>query len=246
MMSIKMLRALVLNLLFPQTIITWTDYHAVNVLAYTRKKGNGSMDQGVVVLVNDAIFAYFDQKKQTFILRPSSSAGFSVLEKRSGTFCLTEVFKGFLRQAKYLEKFQDDAQSSEPLLARPSVEVYTEFPEEQGKVNTLYCYATGFYPGDIEMDLFVNGVNVKGETSDLMYGQDWTYRIYKHVTIAPEPGDKYKCEVKHSSIPEPKVTVWVPEFSESHLYWVYTLFLSILLGITVCVYILRRQRPFQP
>lgn len=74
------------------------------------------MDQGVVVLVNDAIFAYFDQTKQTFILRPSSSAGFSVLEKRSGTFCLTEVFKGFLRQAKYLERFQDDAQSSEPLL----------------------------------------------------------------------------------------------------------------------------------
>lgn len=86
-------------------------------------------------------------------------------------------------------------------------------------MNTLYCYATGFYPGDIEMNLFVNGVNVKGETSDLMYGQDWTYRIYKHVTIAPEPGDKYKCEVKHSSIPEPKVTVWGELSLINHIKW---------------------------
>lgn len=78
--------------------------------------GNGSMDQAVVVLVNDAIFAYFDHTKQTFILRPSASAGFSVLEKRSSTFCLSEVFKGFLRQAKYLESFKDDTQSSKPLL----------------------------------------------------------------------------------------------------------------------------------
>lgn len=146
--------------------------------------------------------------------------------------------------------------------ARPSVQVYTEFPEEQGKVNTLYCYATGFYPGDIEMNIFVNGVNVKGETSDLMYGEDWTFRVYKYATITPEPGDEYKCEVKHSSMPEPKRSVRSefsffnhikhfydrntvcqlscafsigPEFSESHPYWIYTLFLGILLGIAACV-----------
>lgn len=124
------------------------------------------------------------------------------------------------------------------------------------------------------MNLFVNGINVKAETSDLMYGEDWTFRVYKYVTITPEPGDEYKCEVKHRSVPEPKVTVWSefslintikcfkelqndtsadlscvffsgPEFSESHPYWVYTLFLSILLGITVCVCILRRKEHFQ-
>lgn len=78
--------------------------------------GNGSMEQAVIVLVNDAIFAYFNQTNQTFILRPSASAGFSVLEKRSSTFCLNEVFKGFLRQAKYLESFKDATRPSKPLL----------------------------------------------------------------------------------------------------------------------------------
>lgn len=73
--------------------------------------GNGSMDQAVVVLVNEAIFAYFDHTKQTFVLRPSASAGFSVLEKRDSTFCLTEVIKGFPRQEKYVKKLKEETRS---------------------------------------------------------------------------------------------------------------------------------------
>ncbi|XP_055026986.2 uncharacterized protein [Misgurnus anguillicaudatus] len=229
-------------LLYPKIIEMWTDYNAVNVLAYTRVMGNGSMDQAVVVLVNEAIFAYFDHTKQTFVLRPSASAGFSVLEKRDSTFCLTEVIKGFPRQEKYVKKLKEETRSK-PRLARPSIQVYTEFPEEKGKANTFYCYATHFYPGDIEMNLFVNGQIVKGETSDLTYGKDWTFRVYKYVTITPEPGDEYICEVKHSSMAEPKVIMWRPDFSEyvSHPYWAYALSLGILLGITVCVIYLIRK-----
>jgi len=80
--------------------------------------GNGSMDQAVVVLVNDSIFAYFDQENKTFALRPSASAGFSVLEKRDSIFCLGEVTKGFYRQAEYLEKLKEETNSSKPLLGK--------------------------------------------------------------------------------------------------------------------------------
>ncbi|ROI46694.1 Fibulin-7 [Anabarilius grahami] len=199
MANIKILtvRASVLTLLlYPQIITMWTDYYTVNVLAYTRMMGNGSMDQAVVVLVNDSIFAYFDQEKKTFALRPSASAGFSVLEKRDSIFCLGEVTKGFYRQAEYLEKLKEETNSSKPLLVRPSVSVYTEFPEEEGKANVLYCYATGFYPGDIEINLFLNGRKsiVKVETSDLIYSKDWTFRVYKYMTITPQTGDEYTCE----------------------------------------------------
>uniref|UniRef100_A0A671K7W0 Beta-2-microglobulin n=1 Tax=Sinocyclocheilus anshuiensis TaxID=1608454 RepID=A0A671K7W0_9TELE len=103
-------------------------------------------------------------------------------------------------------------------LIRPSVNVYTEFPEQQGKVNVLYCYATGFYPGDIEVTFYLNGQKstVKAETSDLMYGEDWTFRVYKYMNITPQYGDKYTCEVRHSSMVEPKMTEW-----KSSLYKVW-------------------------
>lgn len=93
---------------------------------------------------------------------------------------------------------------------RPSVNVYTEFPEEEGKANVLYCYATGFYPGDIEINFFQNGRKsiVKVETSDLMYSKDWTFRVYKYMTITPRTGDEYTCEVRHSSMAEPTMKAW--------------------------------------
>ncbi|XP_026118572.1 patr class II histocompatibility antigen, DO beta chain-like [Carassius auratus] len=230
--------------LSPQ-ITMWTDYQTVNVLAYTRMMENGSTDQAVVVLVNEATFAYFDQAKNTFVLRPSASAGFSVLEGSDRSFCMYEVLAGFYRQTDYLEKLKQETNSSKSLLVRPSVNVYTEFPEEQGKVNVLYCYATGFYPGDIEINFYLKGQKstVKAETSDLMYGEDWTFRVYKYMNMTPQYGDKYTCEVRHSSMVEPKMTEWSPEFSvsTSHLYWAYSLPPSILLGIMVSVLIVRRK-----
>jgi len=88
--------------------------------------------------------------------------------------------------------------------------VYTEFPEEEGKANVLYCYATGFYPGDIEINFFQNGHKsiAKVETSDLMYSKDWTFRVYKYMTITPRTGDEYTCEVRHCSMAEPTIKAW--------------------------------------
>lgn len=88
--------------------------------------------------------------------------------------------------------------------------MYTEFPEEEGKANVLYCYAAGFYPGDIEINFFQNGHKsiVKVKTSDLMYSKDWTFRVYKYMTITPRTGDEYTCEVRHSSMAEPSMKAW--------------------------------------
>lgn len=92
------------------------DYQTVNVLAYTRVMKNGSIDQSVVVLVNEATFAYFDQANKTFVLRPSASAGFSVLEDSDQSFCMNEVAAGFIRQTDYLEKLKQKTNSSKSLL----------------------------------------------------------------------------------------------------------------------------------
>ncbi|KAI2658114.1 Beta-2-microglobulin [Labeo rohita] len=239
---------IIIFLLSPQ-ISMWTDYQTVNVLAYTRVMKNGSIDQSVVVLVNEATFAYFDQANKTFVLRPSASAGFSVLEDSDQSFCMNEVAAGFIRQTDYLEKLKQKTNSSKSLLVRPSVNVYTEFPAKQGEVNILYCYATGFYPGEIEINFYLNGQKstIKAETSDLMYGEDWTFRVYKYMDITPHYGDEYICEVRHSSMAEPKITKWRPEFSvsTSHFHWAYLVLPGILLGIMASVLILKRKRRSQ-
>lgn len=245
-MEVFTVRAPLLTLLLcPHIIITWTDYHTVNILAYTRVMGNGSIDQTVVVFVNNAIFAHFDKANNTFALNPTASAGFSVLEKRESIFCLGEVNKGFHRQTEYLEKLKKETKSSKTLFVRPSVSIYAEFPEEEGKANVLYCYATGFYPGDIDIRFFLNGQKstAKLETSDLMYGEDWTFRVFKYMKITPQTGDEYTCEVRHSSMSEPKITVWRPEFSSStsHPYWAYTTALGVMLGIGTSTLILKRK-----
>ncbi|XP_036415318.1 rano class II histocompatibility antigen, D-1 beta chain isoform X2 [Colossoma macropomum] len=204
------LKSFVLMLLQAPAVLLWTDYQTVNIQAYTRMKGNGSVDQAVVVLVNDATFAYFDKAKKTFVLRPSATTGFSVLDDSDQTFCMYEVLHGFHRQEEYLSKLREQTGAVRPPLVRPSVNVYAQFPVAEGQANVLYCYATGFYPGDIEINFFLNGHPSvdKGITSDLMYGDDWTYRVYKYMAITPRPGEEYTCEVKHSSMAEPKMSTW--------------------------------------
>ncbi|XP_030620982.1 boLa class II histocompatibility antigen, DQB*0101 beta chain [Chanos chanos] len=195
----------------------WTDYQRINVLAYSRMGDNGSVDQDVVVQVNGATFAYFDKVKDTFVLRPHASAGFSVLEDTDQSFCKTEVLKGFFRQTQYLHKLKEETKSAKSPLVSPSVNMYSQFPDAQGKQNYLYCYATGFYPGDIEINFFLNGrpSAKKVMTSDLVYSEDWKYKLFSYIAITPQPGEEYACQVKHSSMLEPKVTTW----SESSVFY---------------------------
>ncbi|XP_066528711.1 uncharacterized protein zmp:0000001138 [Hoplias malabaricus] len=242
--------SLIIFVLQAPAILLWTDYQTVNIQAYTRTRANGSLDQAVVVLVNEATFAYFDKANNTFILRPAATSGFSVLEDANQSFCMYEVLHGFHRQELYLSKLKEQTQASRPPLVRPSVNVYTHFPVEEGKANVLYCYATGFYPGDIELNFYLNGHQSveEGVMSDLMYAEDWTYRVYKFITITPRPGEEYVCEVKHSSLNEPKMSMWRPEFTAftPGSWWIFGLMAmaSILCGIILSAILIRRNLPF--
>uniref|UniRef100_W5KID6 Beta-2-microglobulin n=2 Tax=Astyanax mexicanus TaxID=7994 RepID=W5KID6_ASTMX len=239
----------ILTLLQVPAVLLWTDYQTVNIQAYTRIRSNGSVDQGVVVLVNDAIFAYFDSGNKTFVLRPSATMGFSVLGESDRTFCLYEVLHGFYRQKDYLSKLREKTGGTKPLLVRPSVNVYPQFPVTEGQANVLYCYATGFYPGDIEINFFLNGrpSAEDGIMSDLMYSEDWTYRVYKYMAITPRPGEEYSCEVKHSSMAEPKMSLWRPEFPAftPGFSWIFGLIPGLVCGIIVSAVLFRRKLHFQ-
>ncbi|XP_028821843.1 HLA class II histocompatibility antigen, DP beta 1 chain [Denticeps clupeoides] len=196
-----------------QHVLSWTDYQYVGVASYTRTRSDGSLSQEVVVLVNEAVFAYFDPTQETFVLRPSASAGFGVLDAAERVYCVSEVTKSFPRQQDYLERLTEKTGSARPPKASPSVSIYTHFPATAGARNVLYCYATGFYPGDIEISVLLNGRPFPGKvvTSDLVYGEDWTFRVFKYTNVTPQPGEEYACLVKHSSMAEPKTISWRPE-----------------------------------
>ncbi|XP_036382713.1 boLa class II histocompatibility antigen, DQB*0101 beta chain [Megalops cyprinoides] len=208
--------------LFWKEVSPWTDYQTVNILALTRLKNNGLIDQEVVVLVNDAIFAYFDSGNKTFVLRPSASAGFSVLEDSERKFCMDEVLQGFSRQKEYLDKLITETKATKPPKVSPSINVYSQFPVIPGDPIYLYCYATGFYPGDIKMTFLQNRHPFPGEavTSDLVYGEDWSFRVFKYVAISPLPGEEYSCKVEHSSMKKAKTVIWRPTQQSSLPSWV--------------------------
>ncbi|XP_048118499.1 H-2 class I histocompatibility antigen, alpha chain isoform X2 [Alosa alosa] len=193
------------------------NYEAVSILAYTRLTSRDSVEQGVLVLVNEAVFAYFNATEKTFLLRPTAMAGFSVLEAKERMYCVSEVINAFPRQQDYLDKLIKQTNGAKPPKLSPSVNVYSHFPAMPGSPNYLYCYATGFYPGDIEISFVLNGRPFPGptESSDLVYGEDWTFRVFKYISILPLPGEVYECFVNHSSLAQPKITVWRPEVSKT-------------------------------
>ncbi|KAL2088330.1 hypothetical protein ACEWY4_015229 [Coilia grayii] len=193
------------------------DYEVVSILSYTRYTSRDPMEQGVVVLVNEAVFAYFNSTQKTFQLRPSASAGFSVLEASKRMDCVSEVTKAFPRQEDYLERLIEQTNGAKPPKVSPSVNVYSHFPAMPGTPNYLYCYATGFYPGDIEISFLLNGRPFPGptETSDLVYGEDWTFKVFKYIRILPHPAEEYACLVNHSSFAQPKTTVWRLQVSKT-------------------------------
>lgn len=71
------------------------------------------MEQGVLVLVNDAVFAYFNSTQNTFLLRPSAM-DFSVLEYYDSIYCLLQVTNSLPRQQDYLKKLIKQANGAKP------------------------------------------------------------------------------------------------------------------------------------
>lgn len=65
-------------------------------------------------MVNEAVFVYFNATEETFQLRPSASAGFTVLEAAQRMGCVREVTNAFKPQKHYLKKLTDQTSGAKP------------------------------------------------------------------------------------------------------------------------------------
>ncbi|XP_051547464.1 beta-2-microglobulin-like [Myxocyprinus asiaticus] len=80
----------------------------------------------------------------------------------------------------------------------PKVKVYSHFPGEYGKENTLICHVSDFHPPDITIELLKNGqVIPDAQQTDLAFEKGWQFHLTKSVSFKPEKADNYVCRVRH-------------------------------------------------
>ncbi|KAM4766159.1 beta-2-microglobulin [Cyanocitta cristata] len=95
----------------------------------------------------------------------------------------------------------------------PKVEVYARSRAEEGKQNTLHCFVTGFHPPNIDIELLKNGEPISGVTyGDLSFNDKWQFQRLVYVPFIPTRGDTFACRVAHSTMTEPRIYRWEPDF----------------------------------
>lgn len=107
--------------------------------------------------------------------------------------------------------------------AKPKVQVYSHFPGEYGKDNTLICHVSGFHPPDISIELLKDGVPVPDtKQTDLAFEKGWQFHLTKSAPFKPEKGETYTCKVRHTTEVNSyiwgKCCVWVFQDSLSHVF----------------------------
>ncbi|KAM9002958.1 rano class II histocompatibility antigen, A beta chain-like [Sarcophilus harrisii] len=94
--------------------------------------------------------------------------------------------------------------------AHPKVTVYPSKMAPPGHHNLLVCSVSGFYPGDIKVQWFLNGrEETAGVVSTGLIGNgDWTYQTLVMLEMTHRRGDVYTCQVEHSSLQGPVHLDW--------------------------------------
>ncbi|XP_056113460.1 beta-2-microglobulin [Rhinichthys klamathensis goyatoka] len=92
-------------------------------------------------------------------------------------------------------------------LSSPKIQLYSHFPGEYGKPNTLICYVSGFHPPDISIELLKNGeVIPNSQQTDLAFEKGWQFHLTKSVSFTPQKGEDFSCSVRHMS--DTRKIVW--------------------------------------
>ncbi|XP_075859551.1 HLA class II histocompatibility antigen, DP beta 1 chain isoform X1 [Microcebus murinus] len=86
-------------------------------------------------------------------------------------------------------------------------------PSKKGPLqhhNLLVCHVTDFYPGNIQVQLFLNGQEETAGvvSTNVIRNGDWTFQILVMLEMAPQQGDVYTCQVEHPSLDSPVTVEW--------------------------------------
>ncbi|KAI1902391.1 hypothetical protein AGOR_G00044280 [Albula goreensis] len=121
---------------------------------------------------------------------------------------LNQYTKGYLEKecVEWLEKFLTYSEAQLRQASPPEVTIFAR-KSLQPAVHTLVCFATGFYPKDIEMVILQNDVPLtesNGVTSSgVRPNGDGTHQLMKTLMIEASDMSNYSCLVQHRSLEQP-------------------------------------------
>ncbi|XP_069055133.1 H-2 class I histocompatibility antigen, Q10 alpha chain-like isoform X2 [Lepisosteus oculatus] len=158
-------------------------------------------------------FLSFDESKMQWVapVRPAEPTK----HKWDREQILNQYTKGYLERecVDWLTKFLGFGEQQIKKSVPPDVHMFAKRSLTPGQL-TLTCLATGFYPPDVQVDLYRDGVMLLEKDRVLSSGvrpngaEEDTYQLRKSLEIRETDKRSYSCEVKHSSLKEPVVRQW--------------------------------------
>ncbi|XP_069775820.1 beta-2-microglobulin-like [Narcine bancroftii] len=81
----------------------------------------------------------------------------------------------------------------------PQITMYTYNTIQEGEKNVLFCYAKGFTPPNIKLELMQgNEVIPNTNHSDITFEQNWKFIYFRYIEFHPKAGEEYGCRVHHN------------------------------------------------
>ncbi|XP_067865827.1 major histocompatibility complex class I-related gene protein-like [Heterodontus francisci] len=113
-----------------------------------------------------------------------------------------------------------------------------------GDSNRLSCIVTGFYPPDIEVTLWRDGVLIDETlSSGILPNHNSTFQIRKWTEFDPEDQAEYSCRVEHRALRETMEVIYGPQ-SDSQVPAVVGIVLGIVLviGLIILAFFIYKKR----
>ncbi|XP_075179249.1 class I histocompatibility antigen, F10 alpha chain-like [Anomaloglossus baeobatrachus] len=201
---------------FRQEVLLWnkrfnhTDgVHFVQVMSHCELRDDGST-------VGYETFGYdgkefMDLDVQTGSFNPTMTEAQIITQRwNSPDVRMGERYKVYLENKciDLLKRFVKHGREVLERRVRPQVKVSGQ---EKGDTMKLHCQVYGFHPKAVDVK-WMNGEDEvpSYETTNVLPNPDGTYQIRVSAEVTPKEGDRYACNVHHSSLEEPLLVKWEP------------------------------------
>nr|XP_056722880.1 class II histocompatibility antigen, M alpha chain [Euleptes europaea] len=149
-----------------------------------------------------------------------------------------------------LSNFSDQHAPMPEAKGIPQISIFTRYPLELGKPNTLICSVTNLFPPSADVSWEWNGQPVtQGVSTTQVYPVNWLgFERFSYLEATPQEGDVYSCIVKTPGDQYSGLAYWVPkdpvpsDFLETVAGGV-AIAVGILLVILGIVLIVKSRRP---
>ncbi|XP_075179250.1 zinc-alpha-2-glycoprotein-like [Anomaloglossus baeobatrachus] len=219
-------------------------FHFVQVMHSCELKDDGSIGGYEKFTYDGRDYMYLDTSTGTFI--PSMPEAQIITQRWNGPDVIAgERIKIYLKTEciDRLKRFLEHGREVLERRVRPRVKVSSQ---EKGDTMKLHCQVYGFHPRAVDVRWMNREDEVPSyETTHVLPNPDGTYQIRVSVEVTPKEGDRYSCNVDHSSLEEPLLVQWEQEKSPAVIIIIVGVIViaSFLAGAGIFIYKKKKKKP---